>query len=92
MSVCQSSSVLLDDNHQQSSYADNRRQPLMPTTLKGKNFKRLKTALINFFVGADIDQDDLLFSDDQFQGDAKADIDGRTMQAGKSALERMQPQ
>ena len=59
---------------------------------EGKNFKRLKTALINFFVGADIDQDDLLFSDDQFQGDAKADIDGHTMQAGKSALERMQPQ
>lgn len=37
---------------------------------------------VNLVVGTDIDQDYFPFVDDQFQGDAVADIDGDGVQAG----------
>ena len=49
-------------------------------------------ALIHFFVFTHVNQDDLLFPDDQFQGYAIGNIDGYRVQACKPAFEWMQPQ
>jgi hypothetical protein len=48
-------------------------------------------ASVDFLVRSHIDHDNFLFPDNQFQGDAVADIDENGMESGKPAVQGMQP-